>query len=381
MKTPAILQLDRMSRAARIGWIVVMLVVMGPVHALALEHVVFRRGETERTVDGELVSETQDGGIMVLAADGALWRIEPKELVSRRTDKTPLEPLSADALAQKLLAELPEGFAVHKSAHYVVLYQTSREYAQWCNSLLERLHHAFTNYWTHRGFKLSKSRFPLVVIVFANRASYVEYAKAEVGDAAKSMLGHYNLDTNRIAMYDLTNGTGVRYTRSGFNLAAGTVATIIHEATHQIAYNCGLHARLSDCPVWFSEGIATFFETPDLTSQRGWRTVGQINTTRFARFQQYLARRPADSLTTLLSDDKRFHDTQQGLDAYAEAWTLTYFLLRRHPKEYVKYLEHLSRKKPLLWDTPEERIREFEAVFGDVKELDREFLQYLPRIR
>jgi len=41
--------------------------------------------------------------------------------------------------------------------------------------------------------------------------------------------------------------------------ALQTVSTIVHEATHQIAFNCGLHTRLSDCPVWFSEGIAMYF--------------------------------------------------------------------------------------------------------------------------
>ena len=52
--------------------------------------------------------------------------------------------------------------------------------------------------------------------------------------------------------------------------ALRTVSTIVHEATHQIAFNCGLHTRLSDCPRWFSEGIAMYFETPDLRSAKGW---------------------------------------------------------------------------------------------------------------
>ena len=164
-----------------------------------------------------------------------------------------------------------------------------------------------------------------------------------------------------MTMYDLTGvesqgrGPGRNRTAAQINQilaqpdALRTVATIVHEATHQIAFNCGLHTRLSDCPLWFSEGIAEYFETPDLRSAKGWSGIGKdVNQPRLEQFQQYLAARPANSLETLLRDDTRFRDPKQSLDAYAEAWALTYFLIRQHPKEYVAYLAMLSKKKPLL---------------------------------
>ena len=80
-------------------------------------------------------------------------------------------------------------------------------------------------------------------------------------------------------MYDLV---GVAVNRPGRTLglaqinqflaspnAPGAVSTIVHEATHQIAFNSGLHQRLSDCPKWFSEGIAMYCETPDLGHGQG----------------------------------------------------------------------------------------------------------------
>ena len=160
-----------------------------------------------------------------------------------------------------------------------------------------------------------------------------------------------------------------------------TVATIVHEATHQIAFNCGLHTRLSDCPRWFSEGIAEYFETPDLRSAKGWSGIGAVNPPRLARFQQYAAARPANSLETLLRDDARFSDPKHSLDAYAEAWALTYFLIRKHPKEYVAYLAMLSKKKPLLQDVPDKRLEQFRQAFGELKPLDVEFQRYMDRLR
>lgn len=149
------------------------------------------------------------------------------------------------------------------------------------------------------------------------------------------------------------------------------VATIIHEATHQIAFNSGLQTRFADIPLWVSEGLAVYFETPDLQSSKGWRTIGAVNANRLARFREYLPKRPAGSLESLVMDDKRIRDTRTALDAYAEAWALNYYLIHNHPRKYLAYLEMLSSKKPLVWDKPEARLQQFRESFGDDLEAAR----------
>jgi hypothetical protein len=282
---------------------------------------------------------------------------------------------------------------VHTTAHYVICYSTSVEYAKWCGALFEQLYRAFFTYWTHRGVALKEPEFPLVAVVFADRPSYERFAMAEAGEGAKAILGYYSLQTNRMTMCDLTGvqaqaRPGVRRgTAAEINQvlsrpeAERTVATIVHEATHQIAYNCGVHVRYSDCPLWFSEGIAIFFETPDLASSKGWRNVGSVNRSRLAQFRQYLGHRPADSLSTLVSGDKRFRDTSQAVDAYAEAWALTYFLARQKPKQYVEYLQIQAAKKPCVDTAPAERIAEFERVFGELRRLDAEFVRQMAKVQ
>jgi len=361
--------------------------------AAGVEHVTLRHEGKQVTIQGRLLVEAQDGGVLVLAPDGVTWAVEPQDLVRRTRDDAPFEPLSAERLSKQLLAELPQGFSVLRTPHYLILYSTSKEYAQWCASLFERLYTAFVGFWTRKGFKLSEPEFPLVAIVFGDRPSYETHARKEVGDAAQSMIGYFSLRTNRMTMGDLTGaawGVGGRRTSASGQVARilaqpdseRMVATIVHEATHQIAFNCGLHARYSDCPPWFSEGIAIYFETPDVRNAKGWGTVGLVNRSRLAQFREYLGRRPADSLATLVTDDKRFRNTQGALDAYAEAWALTYYLIRRRPKEYVAYLEALSAKKPLEWDDAATRLREFQRAFGDdLKKLDAEFTQYVLRLR
>lgn len=370
--------------------------MLGPLESRALETVVFHRHNREHTVVGRLLLTAQDGGILLLARDGVLWAIEPKEQIKISRDHLPFRPLSRKELASQLLQMLPSGFQVHETANYLICYNTSKPYAQWCGALLERLYSAFFNYWHRRGLELQRPEFPLVSVVFADRKSYQEFARAEVGEAASAIVAYYSLMTNRMTMYDLTGREQLARAFHGRSWmssaqinqilarpeAERTVATIIHEATHQIAFNCGLHERLSDCPLWLSEGIAIYFETPDLSSAKGWKTIGAINRPRLTQFYQYLKRRPADSLRTLIAKDDRFRHPQTALEAYAEAWALTYFLLKQRGKQFVEYLRLISRKKPLVWDRPETRLQEFQSAFDqDLESLDKEFLRFMAKLR
>jgi hypothetical protein len=356
----------------------------------AMDQVTFRRDGVNHYVEGRVEVTAQDGGILLLARDGVLWSIPPEELAKHAHDDAPFRPFSAEEMRKTLPAQLPQGFKMHATAHYLIFHNTSPAYAQWCGALFERLYGAFRNYWTRKGFDLREPEFPLVAVVFADKQSYLKFSHGELGDANKSIIGYFSMATNRMTMYDLTESSG-RGGRPGSSaqvnqmLAAPavsiTVATIVHEATHQIAFNCGLHTRYSDCPMWFSEGIAVFCETPDLHNAKGWSGIGAVNRPRLAQFQKYLHSRPRDSLRTLLGDDKRFREPNQALDAYAEAWALTYFLLRQHGKQYVEYLQALSAKKPLLEDGPEKRLALFQRCFGDLERLDWEFLRYMARVR
>ena len=294
------------------------------------------RGEGKKLeVTGRVLVEAQDGGLLLLGRDGVLWQIPPEEQVRHTSDAAPFKPLTRDEMTKRVLAQLPQGFEVHATKHYLIFYDTSSAYAKWCGSLFEELYQAFTNYWTRNGFELTEPEFPLVAVVFADKQSYLKFSQPELGGAGESIIGYFSLTSNRMTMYDLTGleSQGRGHGRVGMSAqvkqilaqpeALRTVSTIVHEATHQIAFNCGLHTRLSDCPMWFSEGIAVYFETPDLRNAKGWGGIGTtVNRPRLEQFQLYLPTRPANSLETLIRDDKRLTDPNRALDAYAEAWAL-----------------------------------------------------------
>jgi hypothetical protein len=99
-------------------------------------------------------------------------------------------------------------------------------------------------------------------------------------------------------------------------------------------------------------------------------------------FRRSLAGRANDSLTTLLSADTRFRQVDTAPIAYAESWALVHFLLKRYPREFQEYMRLLAAKKPLLFDSPEERLADFHRCFRKgLAELDPEFLRYTTSIR
>ena len=340
-----------------------------------------------------MIVEASDGGVLLQTADGQLWTIEADEVVRRTRLDKPFAPLSHKELSEQLLADLPAGFRTHLTPHYVVAYNTSRAYAQWASSLLERLHKAFTNYWENEGLELREPEFPLPVLIFADRQAYDHFSRDDLPGGTGAIIGFYSLRSNRVNMFDLTGAEALR----GDDARRGSmreinqmlsqpealplVATIVHEATHQITFNCGLQQRYADIPLWLCEGMAVYFEAPDLSSTRGWRGIGRVNYARLSTFRRNLSVWHNGSLTALLGDNRRFRDPRTAADAYADAWALNYYLIKYEPKAYTAYLEMLAKKTPFIEDGSETRMAEFREHFGDLSELEQRFLKQMSRVK
>ena len=354
----------------------------------ALDYVTINRNGTQRELAGKIEVEAADGSILFLAPDGELWMLLKVEIVGRRSDAKPFVALTQDELAKQLQADLP-GFKIHNTRNYLIAYNTSPAYAQWVGALFERLHGGFYKYWKTAGADLHEPKFPLVALVFKDQASYQQYTSRELGAAAGSMFGFYSLTSNRMTTYDLTGieeaGGGAKSTERIQQIlqqpkAERTVATIIHEATHQLSFNSGLQVRFTEMPFWLSEGLAIYFETPDLNNNKGWGKIGAVNRVNLQQFRQARQRRP--ELAKLLTDDKRFRDPKTSADAYSEAWAFTYFLLRTRREEYVKYLRSLASRPLMEYQEPDERLQEFQKFFGsDLPALETEFLRYMQQVR
>lgn len=336
-------------------------------------------------VTGQLIVEARDGSLLVETATQELQILAGNSVISRTAaDET--GPLTARELGRRVLADLPDGFQLLATRHYCICYDTSPGYARWAAALLEQLHRGFYAYFSRLGLELKRSDEPLPVVIFADRRSYEAVAAGDVGTASHSIVGYYNQLTNQITTYDISGtgglldprATGARH--AGLAVlssprASGLVATLVHEATHQLAFNAGLHQRLAPIPVWLSEGIATFFETPDLASTQGWRAIGGINQPRLDLLRR---RFTPGLLARMVAGDEPFRDPDEALLAYAHAWAAVSYFTRLRRQEFADYVELLGDKLPLRHDSAETRCRDFERAFGVGPDaIEQPLLRYL----
>ncbi|MEW4562656.1 DUF1570 domain-containing protein [Bremerella sp. JC770] len=360
-------------------------------NSLPGDEISFERDGKRVDLTGEVIA-THEAGIILHTPDGKMWPIQNAEIVQRAKTTAPFTLQTKQQLIETVLSEMPPGSQVIETSHYVVAYNTSRAYAQWVAGMLERLHRGFTSYWTQRGFKLEEPQQPLVALVFDNQDSFAQYGQAELGAAAKSVIGFYSMHTNYVVMFDLTGGAGdssrrTISTREIQRLMSRpdfqwSLATIVHEATHQLAFNAGLQKRYADVPLWFSEGLAIYFETPDVSSSRGWRGIGQVSAPRLKQFQQAARTSSQPFLPDMLINDDSLRKAATAMDRYSQAWAVTYYLQKRKPDEYDAYLEELSEIQPLHDPSQSERVRLFQKHFGaDLTELENEVRQMMLGLR
>jgi hypothetical protein len=367
---------------------------MAPVKFACGDTLVVKKGGEEVSLVGEFLFEARDKSILFESTDGQLHVFESKEIVDLKKDIEITVPMNHEELGKSLLEELPNGFKLLQTDSYVIAYQTGPGFAKWIADLYEkRLVSKFEDFAKRKlKSRLSDPKFPMAVVVFGSKPEYIRYATREFGSDPGAIIAHYSQMTNRVAMYDLTftfgpgpNGKPQAIEKVLQQPAAiPMVTTIIHEATHQLMFNRGLQVRMADAPLWLNEGLANWFEAPNVKNRHGWTGPGLVNNFRLLKFREYLARRPNDSLERLISDDDRFAG-DGAFDAYAESWALVHFLLKHRRDEFCDYLKVVSKKRPGIKVDAKTRLQEFVEHFGDqkgeLKKLDKAFLKYVKALK
>ena len=279
---------------------------------------------------------------------------------------------------ERLLEEFGEGFKIKSTEHFIIASDASEGYVDWCGRLFERLEEGFRLYARKNNIELVDRGDPLIVVVFARQEDFIRYASVETA-ASDKLAAYYNMQTNRVALYDLsyTEGTSAADSRlrrrsklaetrdilSRPN-AAFNVATIVHEATHQIAFNRGVFLRTGPIALWCVEGLSLVFETPNgFATQGGWGFRGSFpkNERMINLFRQTVGGMNDPFRTVVAQED--FYKNLEG--SYAASWALFYYLYKKKPNELAKYIKHVSAKQPCVVYPAEDRIADFEKFFGD----------------
>ncbi len=221
-------------------------------------------GMLELNLRGEKVEGTplawDSRTVHLLGRDGRLWSFDPNEATDYRQTAAQFRPYSPSELRAALLRELGPGYEVTGTTHYMVAHARGQR-DQWAKRF-EDLYRSFVQYFSVRGFRLVEPPFPLIGIVCRNQEDFVRYSARQGMPAGRGVLGYYSLDSNRIILYDAADG------KADANNWQQNAETVIHEATHQMAFNTGVHSRYCPPPTWVVEGLATVFEAPGVHDPR-----------------------------------------------------------------------------------------------------------------
>ncbi len=319
-----------------------------------------------RVLEGQPLAWTADT-MLLLGRDGQLHQFAPQRAENSKKSAPSFRGYSINEMQTLLREEFDNSFEVSHSQHFVVAHPKG-VWSVWVDRL-ESLYRSFSHYLSVRGFDLDAPQVPLVAIVFRNQADYYSYAAKSGSPLQPGTLGHYDPTSNRIYLFDAGLESGQDW--------GASVDTIIHEATHQTAYNVGVHRRFAEQPRWLVEGLAMMFEARGLWDPRSTQTrADRINEGRLADFRYLLANRSPDTLVQLIASDNLFR-TDAGA-AYAEAWTLSFFLCETRPQAYCDYLQRVGQRKAFSSYSATKRVQDFRRYFGnDFKQLDAEFCHFV----
>jgi hypothetical protein len=355
-----------------LGFVGVALVFAGSARADGPSLWMVRLKVDGRAVEGSPISWS-DREIHLLGRDGRLWNFNPAQTTSFERTPAEFRSYSPSELRAMLLRELGHDYEVSGTSHYLLAHPDG-EGDKWTQRF-EDLYRSFVRYMSVRGFQARPPRFPLVGIVCKDQADFLRQSAAQGEMPQSGVVGCYNLESNRIMLYDMGGKTNSPHWKQN-------AGVLIHEATHQIAFNLGVHSRYAPPPRWLAEGLAMLFEAPGVCDARQHPYLNdRINYPRLRAFQQGLlpGHRP-ETLVALLASDDLF--ARNPAAAYAEAWALTFFLVEQEPTNYVAYLK-LTAARPPFTDYPQAaRVKDFAALFGDDwRMLEARFLRFIGELR
>jgi hypothetical protein len=124
--------------------------------------------------------------------------------------------------------------------------------------------------------------------------------------------------------------------------------------------------------------MAMFVEAP--RQAPNWDRIGEVNKPRLDLFRKrHFANDPVRvDIQSLIQSDELLRNKDTALDAYADCWALTFYLIRTHREQFFQYLKNLGKKLPLDQDQPDQRLADFRAAFGDdIGQLEEDFLRYM----
>lgn len=184
--------------------------------------------------------------------------------------------------------------------------------------------------------------------------------KKELGIANRQILGFYDSKSNRMVMYDPSSKVRVEDETWLYRYP-----TIVHEATHQSAFNTNIQNRFSPPPLWMSEGLAMLFEAPGYSRSKQFTDPKhRINQRRLATLRKLEPHSSLPARIVGIIGNNRLFETKP-VEYYTLSWALTWFLAEEKLDPLVRFMKADASRKPYRTPTPADELKLFGQYFGN----------------
>jgi len=351
---------------------------------------------------------------------GAAHKIDPENATVKRlveARRLVKQPLGAPAGVERALREITNQskLKAEVSPHYVLLHDTSdakvgrKTRAKSRIDLLETVYESYFMKFALEGIVLQPPKEHLMILLFAEEKSFQRYATSLDPDlqmaagfwSPKDNVGVFydqgttkamkllaslaeDMQKSKVKMRGTAVSQDMAHLANSFELLVkvsreeSDIEVVSHEATHQLAGNTGVLPRGKIGARWAHEGLASYFETP---AGAGWGGIGAVNQTRLADYR-IIARDPRRSRLELIISDQLFYtatDMGEAVEAYGQAWALTYFLMETR---FDKLIDYYAKCSGFEDEEPTaRRVQTFSEVFGDLKSLEQEFHKFMGTLK
>ncbi len=287
---------------------------------------------------------------------------------------------------------LTDDFREYSTRRFVVLSDAQPRWSEQQAQLLERTYHQFHRFTRRLGIRPRPVRHKLVCVLFQEYDDYRRFARANDGVTADWISGYYSPKHDRVVFYNIeTNpeyarameevddeatlavghGHGHRPAARGRlrdEYAKAAIATVVHEAVHQLAFHTRIQSPQIQNPLWLSEGLATAFETDRPRESFGPERDYGLREDQFMELLQDDKLIPLRELVTYAQMPDNEDDTIAAV--YHQSYALMSWLARYRRTELRTFMESL-RNEPPGRPTPQRHLQLFEAAFGDVDRLEK----------
>jgi len=339
------------------------------------------RDENGEIMVGRLHGQFGDKAVLLLP-DG---RLGIPNMLVHATE--PFRPFTADELLLRLQQGPLADFHVLQTPHYLIFYLSSHSFAEQSSRWLEDLYRRLLEVFRQHEIQVHEAEFPLVAVIYRNEAQF--RASRTVEPEVQAL---YEIFTNRNYFYESSD-----HDQNAPEVSAlRKPQTVVHEGTHQVLQNIGVHPRLSAWPIWLVEGLAEYCATPASSRKGGkptWDGLGMISGLHLATIRELedplsvaIRGRDARSRAPVREPGKPLVEslirkTQLNPTEYALAWAMTHYLAFKRQDDFVDYLKAMSQIPPLEPRSPEDHVAEFQKAFGsDLAKIDRAIEVYLKKL-